>query len=174
MSRDYPDWIHPIKAAQARREFTGSMPLSRMDRLTGVIDEPGDAEIRFHVLFGLDEHGQVRAEVGVDGSVPLQCQRTLRRFEHPVESRSVVGIVFDEQAAQSLPEDYEPLLVDEARVRLEDLVAEEILLGLPLVPRAPDSSPMGDGRPAAAETYKPFAGLAELAAKADDDPFKQE
>ncbi len=174
MSRDYPDWIHPRKAAQARREFAGTMPLARMERLQDVLDDPGDAEIAFHVVFGLDEHGQVRAEVHVSGTVPLLCQRSLRAYGHEIDSRSVLGLVTDEQAADALPEDYEPLLVEDARISLEDLVCEEILLGLPLVPRAPDSKPVGDGRPAVAETYKPFAGLAELATKADVDPFKQE
>jgi uncharacterized protein len=174
MSRDYPDWINPIKAAQARREFAGSMALAKMARLRDVLAEPGDLEIDFQIAFGLDEHGQVRAEVRVSGTVPLVCQRTLRPYAHQVESRSVLGLVADEQAAEALPEDYEPLLVADGRIRLEDLVCEEILLGLPLVPRAPDSRPIGNGRPVEAETYKPFAGLAELAAKADVDPFKQE
>lgn len=174
MSRDYPDWIHPFKAAQARREFAGSMALAGMERLKDVLADPGDAEIDFSVALALDDQAQVRAEVRVSGSVPLVCQRTLKTYEHRIESRSVLGLVADERAAEGLPEDYEPLLVDDARVRLQDLVCEEILLGLPLVPRAPDSEPLGEERAAAAETYKPFAGLAEMAAKADDDPFKQE
>jgi uncharacterized protein len=174
MSRDYPDWIHPIKAAQARREFAGSMALSRMERIRDLVPNPGEAEIAFSIRFSLDEHRQVRVEVSVSGSVPLVCQRTLQAYQQPVESCSVVGIVSDERQAEALPADYEPLWLEEEQVRIEDLVAEELLLSLPLVPRAPESRPMADERPAAADTYKPFAELAELANKADADPFKQE
>lgn len=175
MSRDYPDWIHPAKAAQARREFSGSMALSRMERLSGVLAEPGNGEIRFRVVFGLNEFGQVRAEVSVSGSVPLLCQRTLKPFQLVLESCSTVGLVSDQEAAEALPDDYEPLLIEDGRVRLQDLVAEEVLLGIPLVPRAPESTPVGESATLAAETYKPFAGLASLAARADDDDsLKQE
>ncbi len=174
MSRDYPDWIHPTKAAQARREFAGSMRLADMTGLKEVVAEPGDAEIDFRISLALDDQGQIRAEVEVSGAVPLVCQRTLQTYQHHVESRSVLGLVKDERAAEALPEDYEPLLFEEPRVRLQDLVCEEILLGVPLVPRAPGSEPIGDDRSTAADTYKPFAGLADLAGKANDDPSEKE
>lgn len=165
MSRDYPDWINPHKAAQAQRRFAGSVPLSRLERLSGLIAEPKEAEIDFEVDFSLDEQGQVRAIVRVFGEVPMICQRTLRPYLQAIESGSVIGIVEGERAAEALPEDYEPLILDEPRIRLEDLVTEELLLGLPLVPRAPDSTPVGDLKPRAVETNKPFAGLADMATK---------
>lgn len=174
MSKDYPDSINPLKAAQGGRRFSGTLPLARLHRLHDVAADPERGEFAFQLSFCLDEYGNVRAELGVSGELILVCQRSLKTYAQPIESHSVLGIVTDERAAEALPEDYEPLLIQEWRLRIEDIIAEEILLSLPLVPRAPDSCPVSAGPAAAPKTYKPFAELAELAAKADTDPFKQE
>lgn len=178
MSRDYPDWIDALKAAQGRRRFAGSVPLARLERLHAVIEETDQGELHFEVSFEMDPHGNVCAELVISGALWLICQRSLERYSQPIHSRSVLGIVTDERAAEALPDDYEPLLVDQGRLRIEDLVAEEVLLSLPLVPRAPDSSPIGDEvdlkpSPTVTETYKPFADLAALAAKGKKKSAKE-
>ncbi len=170
MSRDYPDWINPFKAAQARREFAGTVRLGSLKQLSGLIDKPGDAEISFQVSFGLDDQREVRVEVHVAGKVPMTCQRSLRRFYQEVDSSSVVAIVDSDAATERLPDDYEPLVVNDARLGMVDLVAEELLLALPLVPRAPDSEPVGEADVVAqkdGDTHQPFAVLADLARKRD-------
>jgi len=167
MSRDFPDSIDPHKAAAAGREFSGTVPLARLPRLEGMIADPGDAEIGFRVVFGYDEQRQVRVEVSVSGRVPLRCQRSLKVFDQPIESRSVVGIVPDDRTAESLPEDYEPLLCTDNKVELVRLIGEEVLLGLPLVPVDP-SSPRVEAEAPTADTHRPFAQLADELRKTRD------
>ncbi len=177
MSRDYPDWLNPFKAAQARREFAGTVALARLAAAVDLIEAPADEELGFELTFALDDQRQACVRVRVFGEVPLMCQRTLVRYLHRVDSESLVGIVASEAAVEALPEDYEPLVVTEPRVRVVDLLAEELLLALPLVPRAPDSEPVvadrtaveaarGENVPAGgADTQRPFAALAELTGK---------
>lgn len=168
MSRDYPDWLNPFKAAQARREFAGTMRLSELRPVRSLIDDPGESEIAFELAFDLDDQGETRVRVHVSGEVPMVCQRTLRPFRQRIDSRSLVAIVDSEAAAERLPEDYEPLVVDEQRLRLADLVAEEVLLALPLVPRAPDSEPVGTQEatgPGDRDSQRPFAVLADMTGK---------
>ena len=161
MSRDFPDWVHPEKAAAARREFAGSVPVDRMPRLAGLIVEGRATEINFHLAFGHNELGQIRVDVEISGHVPLQCQRSLRVFDHQLRSTSVVGIVLSDDEADGLPGDYEPLVCPDNRLMLLDMVEEEILLGLPLVPVDPDSSRIG-AEPATADTHRPFEALSAL------------
>lgn len=170
MSRDYPDWIDALKAAQGRRRFAGSVAVARLDRLHALIAAPDQGGLGFAVSFSLDAHGNICADLAVSGELMLICQRSLAPYQQAINSRSMLGIVSDERALEALPADYEPLLAEQGRVRIEDLVAEEVLLSLPLVPHAPDSSPIGDDigsqpGPATIETHKPFADLADLAAK---------
>ena len=169
MSRDFPEWVQPEKAAAARREFAGTVLLKRLERLSGMIADPGEAEIAFEVHFAHDDQRQVRVEVRVKGPVPLICQRTLKRFHHALDSRSVVGIVSSERDAEALPDDYEPMLVTDSRVELITLVEEEMLLALPLVPVDPESTRLGNDDSSGADTYRPFAGLADLKKERDQD-----
>lgn len=167
MSRDYPDWLDPFKAAQARREFSGSIRLSDLRPVRGLIDDPGGAEIDFELSFDLDDQREVRVRVHVSGEVPMVCQRSLRPFGQWIDSESVVAIVASETEVDRLPEDYEPLLISEPRLSVADLVAEEVLLALPLVPKAPDSEPVGTQAAKEAESHRPFAVLAALSRKRD-------
>ncbi|MEE4638855.1 MAG: YceD family protein [Wenzhouxiangella sp.] len=170
MSRDYPDWLDPFKAAQARRRFVGTIRLSELESVQDLIEEPGEAEVAFGLDFDLDDQREVRVSVRVSGRVPMLCQRTLQPFWQQIDSNSVVAIVDAESAIERLPEDYEPLVLEEPRLRLVDLVAEELLLALPLVPRAPGSEPVGTQEasgPEAADVQRPFAVLADLTRKRD-------
>ena len=168
MSRDFPDWVKTEKAAAARREFAGTMPIRRLDRLADMIADPGESEIAFELLFSHDDQRQVRVEVRVRGQVPLICQRSLKIFEHELDSHSVVGLITDEREADALPDDYEPLLVSEGRIKLATLIEEEMLLALPLVPVDPESERIGSEAPPA-DTHRPFAELAKLKTDRDRD-----
>jgi len=45
-----------------------------------------------------------------------------------------LGLVQSDAAADVLPEWYEPLLVTQEPARLADIIAEEVLLAIPIVP----------------------------------------
>ena len=110
----------------------------------------------------------------------LQCQRCLQPLRVPLNSSVRVALVDDLATADALPEGefagaIEPVLVQHGRVLLRDLVEEELLLGLPLIPRhedfhcidaqifTADADPDTADEPLPAETTQtPFAGLGEL------------
>lgn len=170
MSRDYPDWINPFKAAQARRAFAGTIRLADLHQVSDLVDDPADTEIGFALAFDLDDQREAKVQVSISGKVPMICQRTLERFGHAVDSTSVVAMVDSEAALDRLPDDYEPLVVIDGRVKIADLVAEELLLALPLVPRSPGSEPVGDASAPGIEKeerHQPFAALADMARKRD-------
>ncbi len=141
------------------------MPLARMPRVADLVVANDDHEIDFTVAFSRNELRQVKVDVAISGSVPMRCQRTLKVFAQPLESQSVVGVVASENEAEALPDDYEPVLCPDQRLALAGLVEEEVLLGLPLVPVDPDSSPVGQAEAIQEETQRPFEVLAELRKK---------
>lgn len=81
------------------------------------------------------ERGQPVAEVRVSARIPLRCQRCMQPVWIPVEADSKVWLVTDPARADDLDPGIEPTLAPEGRVVLRDLVEEEILLAVPLVPR---------------------------------------
>ena len=96
----------------------------------------------------------------------MACQRSLQRFLLPVQVRPRMGLVRDEAEEDALPPDYEALLVPEdGMLRPADLVEDELVLAVPVVPMAPGSEAVESDWPATSEELdkaSPFAALAQL------------
>ncbi|MEM9305200.1 MAG: YceD family protein [Pseudomonadota bacterium] len=149
---------------KGRRGFSGTWPLARFPRLAEALAET-DGEASFEVQFDRDGTGMSYVEIRVTAVLPLRCQRTLEIYQESVERQVRLGLLEHERDEAALPEGYEPLLVDEEPIRLTDLVEDELILALPLVPRsgeAPADHVEFEREPEEAEPSGPFAGLAAL------------
>src|ERR1700685_346253 len=73
------------------------------------------------------------AALEVSGSVPLVCQRCLKLMPWKIDGRAKVALIAADSQADQVPEHLEPVLALGGRVRLADLVEEELLLELPIV-----------------------------------------
>jgi len=177
MSMEYPDWLDSRKAAEGRRTFAGSIPLARMERLRPLLAHTG-GEARFVAGFEFDGQGRVTILIEVEASLPLVCQRSLETYLEPVHRRSLLGVIGEMAEEALMPENYEPVIVQHGRLAMLDLVEDELLLGMPQVPRKPELDeshlPAGDcpgGKLAESEPpmRQPFAGLAEQLKKHAQD-----
>ena len=105
-------------------------------------------------------------ELSIEAGLPLVCQRSLERFVFPVQTVQRLGLIRDEAEEAALPPGYEALLLDEdGLVRPLDLVQDELVLALPVVPMAPGSEPVERTWSAGEEELQaasPFAALASL------------
>lgn len=184
MSRDYPDSVDPWKAAEGQRRFEGTVPITRMHRLEGLLApvnddgqaEPGEAE--FVASFSFDREGYVTIDVTVKASLPLVCQRSLQRFIAEFERHSTLAVIENIEDEDAVPQHYEPVLVEERRMAIVELVEEELLLAVPQVPIDPEARdpelPGGVGMKTSSDrepepTHRPFEGLAGLMKTRDGD-----
>ena len=122
----------------AQREFEGRIPLASMTRLRGgLVDTEGD--VRYVLAFGTDQMKVPYAELRIDAELPLECQRSLKRFLFPVQATQRLGLIRDEADEAALPPEYEALLVDaDGMLRPLEVVEDELILALPVVALAPD------------------------------------
>jgi uncharacterized protein len=173
-----PDWSHSVdvdRLADARASHDFAYPLSELPRLREQLLELQGAATG-HVEFRR-ERGLPIASLQVSATLALQCQRCLQSVTLPVRGSVQVALVDDLAAADAVPEGTESVLINSGRALLRDLVEEELLLGLPLVPRHADThcaEPGFLGSTAAADdaatdeplppetTQTPFAELGEL------------
>ena len=171
MSRDYPDWVDPWKAGQGERQFAGTASLAQLARVTDRLARD-DGEVSFRVRFELNTEGRPQARVEVAARPWQRCQRSLEPYQAEVSGESTVGLTADPDDAARMPGDREPYLMQSARVHLLDLVEEELLLALPLVPVNPDARLPASA--SAGETVRsdeeenPFAALDALRSKPGD------
>ena len=141
-----------------------------MPRLAEVLlDAEGAAEFEF--LFGRDQNRRVVITGFVRSSLGLECQRCLERLELPVDARVRLAVIEVAAEAERLPEEYEPVLIEEDRLRLLDLVEEELLLAIPQIPRHETGQcgiaiesvdPAASDQEADTRPANPFAVLASL------------
>jgi len=171
MSRDYPDWVDPWKAGQGRRQFAGTASLAQMARVADRLARD-EGEVSFRVSFELNTEGRPQARVEVSARPWQRCQRSLEPFRAEVSGGSTVGLTGDPEDAAQMPGDREPYVMQSGRVQLLDLVEEELLLALPLVPVNPDAALpacASAGEPVPVEEQEnPFAALAALRNKRDN------
>jgi uncharacterized protein len=164
MSAHLPAVIDVWRMVAAKRRFEGTLPLSAFARLRdSLVDAEG--ECRFVLEFGRDVGDQAFAEVRAEAELPLLCQRTLERYLHRVRLVQQLGLITSEAQEDALPEQMEPLLVPESgEMPAIDLVEDELILALPVVPINPDSElPSQEWHEEAEEEKQnPFGVLAQL------------
>lgn len=136
MVEQLPDLVDSARLAHKQATVRGALPLARMTRLQDSIiamPEAAEVELNFTVLNGAPViSGRVTA------TVQLECQNCLEPLAWPIDSPINLGVVDSLEAADRLPEPYEPLLLDhDTRIRLADVVEEELLLALPIIARHP-------------------------------------
>ncbi|MFD0325123.1 MULTISPECIES: YceD family protein [Lysobacter] len=163
-----PEALDAWRLVAARRGVEGRLPLSALTRLQGVLlDTQGFVD--YSLDFDSDSLKVPYVELKIDTELPLLCQRTLERFLLPVQIVQRLGLIRDEADEASLPEGYEPLLMPEdGMLRAAELVEDELILAVPVVPIAPGSEAVEADWPAPQaelDSVNPFAGLSSLKKK---------
>jgi len=121
---------------QAQRSFQGKLPLAAMGRLRGSLANV-QGDVAYDIEFGKDEIGVAHLRVRADANLPLTCQRTLEVFGLPVHVDAKLGLITREEDEAALPSNYEPLLTVDGQIKLADVIEDELILGLPVVPLRP-------------------------------------
>ncbi len=175
-----PDRLDVRAFAQAGAELAAGDSLARFSRLAAELPAGSDPEAR---QVHWTARGEVRA--GATGAppgiwlhlqahavVPLACQRCLSAVDTELNVDRWFRFVADEAAAAAEDEDSEEdVLALEPRPSLRELIEDELLMELPLVPmheQCPQPLSGADG-PATVATpadeaprVNPFAALAQL------------
>lgn len=176
MSQDFsPDRLDVKSFAMAGGHLTGHDPLSLYERLQQEAVAPSDGpsvawtvEASMRALPGGGTQPWLRLQA--QATLPLECQRCLTPADTLLEVDREFRFVPDEATAEAEDEDSEEdLLVLSRAFDLRELIEDELLLALPLVPMheacptAPTVQAQSEDFEAVqAERPHPFAALAAL------------
>ena len=165
--RRMTSWSEPLdveRLADGEADVDFAVPLAELSGLRVLrAGLGGGVQGRAHFA---REEGVPVADLDFRGTVSLQCQRCLQPIERPLEAESHIAFVAAEAAAGGVPLEREPVLAPGGRISIAELLTEELLLLLPIVPlhaerercvseRETERAPHG-------ETQRPFANLADL------------
>lgn len=128
-----PEFIDPVQLADKRGVVQGEITVQGMARLADLLlDHSSTVNV---ALFFSREGKLPFIEGQIKTSLQLKCQSCLQALPWVVSSTVKLGIVNSIDQANRLPEEYEPLLVEQERIALRDLIEDEILLALPVYPK---------------------------------------
>jgi DUF177 domain-containing protein len=159
-------WSKPLdvdRLADGEADVDFAVPLAELPGLRARREAvAGSVNGRVHFA---REQGLAVAELVLRGVATLQCQRCMRPMQQALDLATRIALIPSESAAARVPADLEPVLAEGARITIGELITEELLLALPIVPL--HESPCTGPPPATAaehggETHRPFARLGEL------------
>ena len=159
-----PEMVDAWRSVTARRRFEGSIRVRDMPRLRESLARD-DGSIRYELEFGRDELQVPYLSLVAVGRLPLECQRTLEAFELEVSINERLGLIAREEDEAALPPGYEPLLTPSGELKLADVIEDELILALPVVPLKPGSDQESEAAWSTSPpegTSGPFAELARL------------
>jgi uncharacterized protein len=114
----------------------GILRISEFERLR---DRLTDSQGEIHVNLAFDlQSGQPVVDGHVSGQLGLLCQRCMNTMTLDIDDDIHLGLVQSEQEIDGLLPGYEPLLVAEEPMKVQDIIEDEILLLLPMIPSHPD------------------------------------
>jgi len=162
-----PTWSKPLEVdrlAETEADVEFAIPLAELSGLRPLRAAIGGS-VRGRVHFTREQDVPV-AELVMSGSVTLECQRCMKPMQLSLETATRVALIASEADGGRVPADLEPVLAEGGRISVGELVMEELLLTLPIVPLHEDSGGCGAVPPAAqgpgSTMHQPFAGLGEL------------
>ncbi len=165
-----PERGDPLQLAELGRTYEGQVEIASLGRLRGLLaGEEGLVRYRLH--FDRDGRNRAFVEGWLEARLPLACQRCLESFELALERDWRVILLAEAAEERLLDEGEDARVVTDEGMPLAELVEDELILALPLVPRHPAGAtcelPAGavesfDEEVPAEPEDKPFAELSRL------------
>ena len=130
-----PQHINILRLAEYAVNFHGSLLIKDMQRLAPSLHSE-EGEVVVNLDLGSDE-GTRFCRVQLKTKVTLPCQRCMEPFSYEIISDFLHGIVNSEREAETLAEHYEPIIVQDGLLIVQDMIEDELILKLPIVPMHP-------------------------------------
>lgn len=133
MPSKFQDIVDPIACVDQRRHYTGSVDLTKLERIRDLINKPiGDLSVDIN----FDREGRfAMVKVRIRAKLVLQCNTCLKPLDWHTDHFVTLAIVKSLDEFEIIPEDCEPWLIEDSRVSLSEMIEDELLLQLPQIPR---------------------------------------
>jgi uncharacterized protein len=157
--------IDSLAFAREAGSLQGELPIADLTRVLDLLaDSAGFFTYRAQGKTGLRKRSQLLLEL--DGTFSLCCQRCLEAIEYPLEVRSLLEFVDDENdlTQEEIEDDSKDFLLTQKELDVMALIEDEIILALPPAPCHENCAMPEAGRGIA--RISPFSSLTGLKGKA--------
>ncbi len=160
-----PQKIRVSTAVVRREHYVGELALNGLPKLSGLlVGDAGVVQVDLLACKIMD----LPALTGVmEGVLHLECRRCDKPYQTPLRHELDLRLVSSEEEEERLMQDCEPYWVQDDELALRDLLEDELLLALPMLPRCDSCENIVNGAAESAPTQEPrrenpFAALKKL------------
>lgn len=128
--------INSLAFARDANSLEGELPIAGLTRLLDkLVDSTGS--LSYRVVGRLSPRNRPQLLLQLDGVLSVCCQRCLDGIDYPVELRSVLEFVDDEEdlTQEEIEDDSKDFLPAQSELDVVALIEDEIILDLPSAPR---------------------------------------
>ena len=134
MPPDLPLTIEPRRLANNGETLSGQYVLHEMLRLGELLHDKS-GKISFQLQFTHDDDSRMSFIMGeIQANIHIVCQRCLGCMDLEIQRTVYLGIPDGHDEIIKLPDDCEPLILDEQSISLGSLIEDEVLLAIPIAP----------------------------------------
>ncbi len=164
MHRNLPEYIDPLFLVDKGRQFNGILALSNMSRLKDVLFAKPDGPETIAIDLIFNRTDKIASVTGtIKANLMLKCQVCLKPMDFCIDKFIKLGVVFSLDEANLLPESHDPLILSEEKIAFHEIVEDEILLELPIIPQHNNCiSGYREHKKPIKSANNPFSGLADL------------
>lgn len=145
MFGDLPERVAPDQLLAAGGRLQGAVALHRLERLAATLQDflAVNSTASADLKLILDPQGQYWLQGRIQAQLAFKCERCQDPLEWPVEAKVRLYLVASEAAAAELAEDVEYVIAGDS-LKIHELIEDELILALPIVPRHPQGTKCGD------------------------------
>jgi uncharacterized protein len=133
MINSTPGFIDPYKLAKNGQALHGKVAIADMLRANQSLTS-ADGEVEYNMAFATDTEGYCVITGDLETKLHMRCQRCLQEFVTKVQSTFAISPVADNKEAKLLPDYYDPVILEDAKLYPAELVEDELILAMPIVP----------------------------------------
>lgn len=171
MENRLPSKFNPVEFARNSEAGHLALPVSHFKRYSALLsDDSGEVSAQAKFYVGADKVAM--AEGRLNAQAKVICQRCMKPMTLDIGCDFTLAFVATEEQADLLPEDVDPVLMDEHNeISAIDFLEDELILQLPLSTLHEDLSlcdvsvaaaVKGNQQAEPAKTHKPFSELGKL------------
>lgn len=132
MSNSTSGLVDPYKIAKRHLTLEDKVAVANLLRANKLLASD-EGEVTYGFDFSMDSEDLCVINGELHGLLTMCCQRCLKNFKHEVHCKFVVSPVNNDAEAKLLPSGYEPVIVQDGKIDILELLEDELILGLPIV-----------------------------------------
>jgi uncharacterized protein len=136
LKESLPVKLDPFRFADNAIRVHGVLPVKQLARLSSSLFTD-DGEVDVNLTFGVDEEGIRFVRGHYEAHLTLQCQRCMESLIYGITDDFALAIVNPPKVgkeADQLPSRYDPALITDGMLHVPDMVEDELIVNLPIVP----------------------------------------